>query len=193
MNTRKQRKPNNKNGGGQRSSKQFSYQFNLSSYSQLTTTNLSIIIHPIALNKGKETAATYPRKNSKGKTKNGNHGYVDCCRGVWRIQGSLAITRRIGDRHLKQFVITEQETKVLRIDTDCEFFILASDGLWDKVNFQIFIADNQEAIDPVRASCVGVDQPEPSNACKKLVELAIKRCSMDDISVKIIQSGRFRS
>lgn len=63
-------------------------------------------------------------------------GYVDCCRGVWRIQGSLAVSRAIGDRQLKQWVIAEPETTILRIDPECEFLVLASDGLWDKVTLQ---------------------------------------------------------
>lgn len=58
---------------------------------------------------------------------------MDYCHGVWRIQGSLAVSRGIGDKHLKQWVIAEPETKVLRIKPDCEFLILGSDGLWEKV------------------------------------------------------------
>ncbi len=45
------------------------------------------------------------------------------------------MSRAIGDRHLKQWVIAEPETKVLRIIPEYEFLILASDGLWDKVWF----------------------------------------------------------
>ncbi|OMO75979.1 phosphatase 2C (PP2C)-like protein [Corchorus olitorius] len=111
-------------------------------------------------------------------------GYVDCCHGVWRIQGSLAVSRAIGDRHLKQWVISEPETKRLKIQPECEFLILASDGLWDKVT-------DQEAIDLVRPYCVGVDKPEPFSACKKLAELSSWRGSFDDISVMIIQLERF--
>ena len=62
-------------------------------------------------------------------------GYVDYCRGVWRLQGSLAVSRGIGDTHLKQWVIPDPETKILKIRPECEFLILASDGLWDKVWF----------------------------------------------------------
>jgi serine/threonine protein phosphatase PrpC len=61
-------------------------------------------------------------------------GYVDLCRGVWRIQGSLAVSRSIGDRHLKQWVTAEPETKVITIEPEHDLLILASDGLWDKVN-----------------------------------------------------------
>ncbi|KDP44738.1 hypothetical protein JCGZ_01238 [Jatropha curcas] len=111
-------------------------------------------------------------------------GYVDCSHGVWRIQGTLAVTRGIGDRNLKQWVIAEPETKVLRIKPDCEFLILASDGLWDKVT-------NQEAVDIVRPLCIGIKKPELFSACKKLTELSQRRGSIDDISVLIIQLGHF--
>lgn len=60
---------------------------------------------------------------------------MDRCHGVWRIQGSLAVSRGIGDRNLKQWVTAEPETKSLKIKPECEFLILASDGLWDKVNY----------------------------------------------------------
>ena len=113
-------------------------------------------------------------------------GYVDCCRGVWRIQGSLAVTRGIGDMELKKWVIAEPETTVLPIKPDFEFLILASDGLWDKVT-------NQEAVDVVHPLCIGTDKPKSFSACKKLIDLASRRGSIDDISVMIIQLDRFTS
>ncbi|GFZ19642.1 protein phosphatase 2C family protein [Actinidia rufa] len=111
-------------------------------------------------------------------------GYVDCCRGVWRLQGSLAVSRAIGDRHLKQWVTAEPETKILRIEPTLEFLILASDGLWEKVT-------NQEAVDIVHPLCVGVQKPELLSACRKLAALSVSRGSKDDISVMLIQLGRF--
>lgn len=111
-------------------------------------------------------------------------GYVDFCHGVWRIQGSLAVSRGIGDRTLKQWVISEPETKVLSIKPDCEFLILASDGLWDKVN-------NQEAVDVVRDFCVGNDKRDTFAACRKLAQLSATRGSTDDISVMVIPLPHF--
>ncbi|XP_043723981.1 probable protein phosphatase 2C 25 [Telopea speciosissima] len=111
-------------------------------------------------------------------------GYVDCYHGVWRLQGSLAVSRGIGDRSLKQWVIAEPETKVLNIKPECEFLILASDGLWDKVG-------NQEAVDMVRPLCIDTDKPELMSACRKLAELSVIRGSADDISVMVIQLGHF--
>lgn len=60
-------------------------------------------------------------------------GFVHCRNGVWRVQGSLAVSRAIGDQHLKQWVIPEPEIKKLPLTSDCQFLIVASDGLWDKV------------------------------------------------------------
>ncbi|CAK7330541.1 unnamed protein product [Dovyalis caffra] len=111
-------------------------------------------------------------------------GYVDLIHGTWRIQGSLAVSRGIGDPHLKQWVIAEPDTEIVRIKPEHEFLILASDGLWDKVG-------NQEAVDITRHLCIGVKNPEPLSACKKLADLSVSRGSCDDISVMLIQLGRY--
>ncbi|XP_060212971.1 putative protein phosphatase 2C 53 [Lycium barbarum] len=110
-------------------------------------------------------------------------GYVDCVRGVWRIQGSLAVSRGLGDSRLKRWVVAEPETKILTIEPECEFLILASDGLWEKVS-------NQEAVDLLRPFCVGVDN-QLLSACKKLVDLAVTRGSADDITAMVIQLRQF--
>lgn len=60
-------------------------------------------------------------------------GFVHSCNGVWRLQGTLAVSRAIGDLHLKQWIISEPEILKMPLTSDCEFLILASDGLWDKV------------------------------------------------------------
>ncbi|KAJ6432494.1 hypothetical protein OIU84_019685 [Salix udensis] len=86
-------------------------------------------------------------------------GYVDCCH-------------------------SNQKPKSLKIKPECEFLILASDGLWNKVT-------NQEAVDVAHPMCTGVDKPDPFSACKKLAELSLERGSVDDTSVMIIQLDRF--
>jgi serine/threonine protein phosphatase PrpC len=117
-------------------------------------------------------------------------GIVDLRHGVWRVQGSLSVTRAIGDSHMKEWITAEPETRKIEITSDCEFLILASDGLWD-------IVSNQEAVDIARPFCVE-KQPNltplgggPIAACKKLVEVAVSRKSNDDISVMIIQLRHF--
>ncbi|KFK41198.1 hypothetical protein AALP_AA2G098200 [Arabis alpina] len=69
-------------------------------------------------------------------------GYVEFHRGAWRVHGILAISRSIGDAHLKKWVVAEPETRILELKQDMEFLVLASDGLWDVVS-------NQEAVDTV--------------------------------------------
>lgn len=66
-------------------------------------------------------------------------GFVECRNGVWRVLGSLAISRAIGDQYLKQWVTAEPETKIVKLDREYEFLLLASDGLWDKVIKMHFI------------------------------------------------------
>ncbi|KAJ0261851.1 PPM-type phosphatase domain-containing protein [Hirschfeldia incana] len=111
-------------------------------------------------------------------------GSVDMFHGVWRIQGSLAVSRGIGDAHLKKWVIAEPETKMLRIEQEHEFLILASDGLWDKVS-------NQEAVDIARPFCLGTEEKQLLLGCKKLVDLSASRGSSDDISVMLIPLDQF--
>ncbi|XP_020268395.1 probable protein phosphatase 2C 2 [Asparagus officinalis] len=111
-------------------------------------------------------------------------GYIDFCRGLWRLQGTLAVSRGIGDSHLKQWVIPDPETRILPIRPEFEFLILASDGLWDKVS-------NKEAVDIARPFCTDPQCSSPLSACKKLADLSANRGSADDISVMIIQLKHF--
>ncbi|CAN1180231.1 Probable protein phosphatase 2C 2 [Linum perenne] len=109
-------------------------------------------------------------------------GYVDMISGTWRIQGTLAVSRAIGDRHLKQWVIAEPDTQILEIQPNSdEFLIMGSDGLWDKVS-------NQEAVNIALAD---MKRNQPLLACKKLVELSIYKGSNDDVTVMIIQLGGY--
>ncbi|KAH9312796.1 hypothetical protein KI387_027831 [Taxus chinensis] len=145
-------------------------------------------------------------------------GYVDIHHGTWRVQGSLAVSRSIGDLHLKQWLSAEPDTRELPITSDCEFMIMASDGLWEKVT-------NQEAVDIARPFCMEEKQghnsppeffqlgkawneddiitnirssgsPKLSTrrhmlACKKLVELSASRGTIDDASVMIVGLRHF--
>uniref|UniRef100_A0A803PGY5 protein-serine/threonine phosphatase n=1 Tax=Cannabis sativa TaxID=3483 RepID=A0A803PGY5_CANSA len=78
-------------------------------------------------------------------------GYVEIHRGAWRVHGVLTVSRSIGDAHLKDWVLAEPETKILKLTPDMDFLILASDGLWEKVG-------NQEAIDTVKQSLCSVEK-----------------------------------
>lgn len=143
---------------------------------------------------GVAEAVTSDHRPSREDEKNrieSNGGYVDCIRGIWRLQGTLAVSRGLGDSHLKHWVIADPETTVLKIDSECEFLILASDGLWDKVS-------NQEAVDTVRSMWVNSSSTSSNNsppsllsACKKLADLSVSRGSFDDVAVLVIPLRRF--
>uniref|UniRef100_A0A5B7BWQ8 PPM-type phosphatase domain-containing protein n=1 Tax=Davidia involucrata TaxID=16924 RepID=A0A5B7BWQ8_DAVIN len=105
-------------------------------------------------------------------------GYVDCRNGVWRVNGSLAVSRAFGDLYLKEWVISEPEIKKLPLTSDCEFLIMASDGLWDKVN-------DQEAVDVVSRN------KNPLESCRKLVGISSSRGNIDDITVMVINLQKF--
>ncbi|GMY07928.1 probable protein phosphatase 2C 2 [Fagus crenata] len=105
-------------------------------------------------------------------------GFVQCRNGVWRAQGTLAVSRAIGDLHLKEWIISEPEIKKLHLNSDCQFLIMASDGLWDKVN-------DQEAVDAV------LREKHLLVSCKKLVDMSFSRGNMDDITVMVINLQNF--
>ncbi|PKA54569.1 putative protein phosphatase 2C 77 [Apostasia shenzhenica] len=105
-------------------------------------------------------------------------GYVNCHKGVWRVDGSLAVSRAIGDISLKEWIISEPETRRLHLTPECDFLILASDGLWDKVG-------NQEAVDIVKR------QGNLKHSCNDLVEISNNRGNRDDITVMVVDLQNF--
>ncbi|CAI5485490.1 unnamed protein product [Closterium sp. Naga37s-1] len=74
-------------------------------------------------------------------------GFVDTATGMPRVQGILAVTRGMGDAHLKAFITPQPDVAHVRVGADCSALILASDGLWD-------VVAPQDAADVVMA-CVG--------------------------------------
>uniref|UniRef100_A0A803LHD3 PPM-type phosphatase domain-containing protein n=1 Tax=Chenopodium quinoa TaxID=63459 RepID=A0A803LHD3_CHEQI len=101
-------------------------------------------------------------------------GFVHSCNGVWRLQGTLAVSRAIGDLHLKEWIISEPEIQKVPLTSDCDFIIMASDGLWDKVS-------EQEAVD-----IVSREEANAMESCKKLVDVSFSRGNKDDITVIVI-------
>ena len=56
--------------------------------------------------------------------------------GAWRVNGVLAVSRSIGDSHLKHLVIAEPDITRFEIQDDDEFMVVASDGLWDTLSYE---------------------------------------------------------
>ncbi|CAN6442013.1 unnamed protein product [Victoria cruziana] len=112
----------------------------------------------------------------------------------YRVFGVLAMSRSIGDRYLKPWIIPEPEvTFVSRMKED-ECLILASDGLWD-------VIPNEEACDIARRRILhwykkngstssiersqGVDLAAQS-AADHLSKLALQRGTKDNVTVIVI-------
>ncbi|KAL2231796.1 UNVERIFIED_CONTAM: putative protein phosphatase 2C 2 [Sesamum indicum] len=107
-------------------------------------------------------------------------GFLHCHNGVWRVNGSLAISRAFGDVHLKDWIICEPEIVKVALTSECEFLIVASDGLWDRVS-------DQEAVDVVVSR-----NHMMIESCRKLVEISSSRGNRDDITVMLINLHNFK-
>lgn len=93
---------------------------------------------------------------------------------VPRVNGQLAVSRAFGDRSLKTHLRSDPDVKEWDVDSETQFLILASDGLWK-------VMDNQEAVNFVSKI------RDPQIAAKQLTAEALKRESKDDISCIVVQ------
>lgn len=93
--------------------------------------------------------------------------------GVWRVEGILAVSRAIGDRMLKPFVVAEPEIKEVTRSSDDHFIVVASDGLWDTIT-------NEDAAQ------MAMRFDDPQAAAVHLMEESYARGSLDNICVMVI-------
>ncbi|CAL0321858.1 unnamed protein product [Lupinus luteus] len=111
-----------------------------------------------------------------------------------RVFGVLAMSRSIGDRYLKPWIIPEPEVMFLPRAKDDECLILASDGLWD-------VMTNEEVCDIARRRLLlwhkknglelpsergeGID-PAAQAAAEYLSNRALQKGSKDNITVIVV-------
>ncbi|PRQ28001.1 putative protein-serine/threonine phosphatase [Rosa chinensis] len=111
-----------------------------------------------------------------------------------RVFGVLAMSRSIGDRYLKPWIIPDPEVMFIPRTKDDECLILASDGLWD-------VMTNEEACDLARRRILlwhkkngvtlplergeGID-PAAQAAAEFLSSRALQKGSKDNITVIVI-------
>ncbi|KAL8498023.1 hypothetical protein ACS0TY_021390 [Phlomoides rotata] len=112
----------------------------------------------------------------------------------YRVSGVLAVSRSIGDRYLRPYVVADPEIMFISRTKEDECIILASDGLWD-------VMTNEEACDLARKRILlwhkkngstlpkergtGTD-PAAQDAADYLSQLAFQRGSTDNISVIVV-------
>ncbi|XP_027180918.1 protein phosphatase 2C 53-like isoform X1 [Coffea eugenioides] len=111
-----------------------------------------------------------------------------------RVFGVLAMSRSIGDRYLKPWIIPDPEVMFIPRTKDDECLILASDGLWD-------VMTNEEVCDTARKRILvwhkkngvtlplgrgeGID-PAAQAAAEWLSNRAIQKGSKDNITVIVV-------
>lgn len=94
-----------------------------------------------------------------------------------RVNGTLAVTRALGDASMKEFITGHPfttETRLLPSDQD-SFLILACDGLWD-------VCTDQEACDYIQN-----DIDDPQKCAELLVNFALEQGSTDNLSVIVVR------
>lgn len=103
-------------------------------------------------------------------------------RGIYRVSGTLALSRAIGDRSERPHVTAEPEIIAIPVlDEEDEFIILATDGLWD-------VLESNEAVDLVQQL---VQQGlARDHVASWLVEESIRRGTYDNVTVVIIWLDR---
>ncbi|MCD7447858.1 hypothetical protein HAX54_035789 [Datura stramonium] len=111
-----------------------------------------------------------------------------------RVFGVLAMSRSIGDKYLKPWIIPDPEVTFIPRTKDDECLILASDGLWD-------VMTNEEACDMARKRILmwhkkygamlptergeGID-PAAQAAAECLSNRALQKGSKDNITVIVV-------
>lgn len=71
-----------------------------------------------------------PNKPSERERITSNNGRISFA-GTWRVEGQLAVSRAIGDIHLKQWVIPDPDIMHRKLSEDDLCVVLATDGVWD--------------------------------------------------------------
>jgi len=93
--------------------------------------------------------------------------------GVWRVEGVLAVSRAIGDRLLKDYVIPDPEFVTWACSSEDMFMVLATDGLWD-------VLDNDQ-VAKMLANCV-----DAQAGAEALTQAAFAEGTLDNVTVLII-------
>ncbi|KAJ0075450.1 hypothetical protein Patl1_33574 [Pistacia atlantica] len=111
-----------------------------------------------------------------------------------RVFGVLAMSRSIGDRYLKPWIIPEPEVICIPRAREDECLILASDGLWDVMSNEeacevarrrILFWHKKNGVPPLAERGKGVD-PAAQAAADYLSMLALQKGSKDNVSVIVV-------
>jgi len=117
-----------------------------------------------------------PSDPKEKKRINDAGGFIIHYRGTPRVQGSLAVSRSIGDHYMKDYIISLPDvTKIELHPYEKISIIIASDGLWH-------YATEKE----VEKSIGTIYEKPPQDISDKLVSMVRERRIIDNTSVIII-------
>ncbi|KAJ4874983.1 Protein phosphatase 2C 16 [Raphanus sativus] len=111
-----------------------------------------------------------------------------------RVFGVLAMSRSLGDRYLKPYVIPEPEVTFMPRSREDDCLIIASDGLWDVMSNQevcevarkrILMWHKKHGAPPLAERGKGTD-PACQAAAEYLSVLALQKGSKDNISIVVV-------
>ncbi|XP_057383134.1 protein phosphatase 1F [Balaenoptera acutorostrata] len=100
--------------------------------------------------------------------------HMDC----WRVNGTLAVSRAIGDVFQKPYVSGEADTASQELTGSEDYLLLACDGFFD-------VVPHQEVAGLVRSHLVG-QQGSGLRVAEELVAAARERGSHDNITVMVV-------
>ncbi|KAL5985571.1 hypothetical protein ACLOJK_027556 [Asimina triloba] len=102
------------------------------------------------------------------------------------LNGQLGVTRALGDWHIEGMksaselggpLSAEPELKMMTLSKEDEFLVIGSDGLWD-------VFTSQNAVDFARRRLQ--EHNDVKRCCKDMVQEAIKRGAIDNLTVVMI-------
>ena len=112
-------------------------------------------------------------ENEKDRIK-AEGGYITYWDGVARVNGTLNVSRALGDYYLKKHVNSDPFLKSCKL-SEVSYFLLASDGIWDVMSCQ-----DIHAI----VSRIGLENTK--DAADAVVKVAVERGSTDNITVVLV-------
>jgi len=98
--------------------------------------------------------------------------------GVYRVQGELAMSRALGDAHLKPYVIAEPYIVEGCLGKENDYVVVACDGIWD-------VMDAKEVMDITRS------YGDAQKAADRIVSTATEYGSTDNKTVIVLDLRRY--
>lgn len=99
--------------------------------------------------------------------------------GTWRVNGSIAVSRSIGDVDHKPFVSADSDSRKIELGSDDDLLILGCDGLFDTLDSKTIAKCVYEHLNPAEGGSI-------ANLPHKLVKEAKSQGSSDNITALVV-------